>query len=72
MSDTNQQTQLSTLLSTLRRYWIVIVALLIFGSVLIAGSPAWAAPVANPASETVPPGKSGMYLPWITLNSHPE
>jgi hypothetical protein len=69
MAHSNQPVQLSALIRTLRRYWIVLVALTIVGYALIAGAPAWAAPVSAPSQQTVPT-KSHMYLPWILLDSH--
>jgi len=57
-------------LRALRRYWIIMVALLIFGYVLIAGSPGWAVTASHASNKTVPPPKSMLYLPWILLESH--
>ena len=69
MTHSNRQVQLPALIHGLRRYWVIIAALLIFGSVLIAGSPAWAATVGNAPNQTVPV-KSHLYLPWILHNGN--
>jgi hypothetical protein len=58
-------------LQQMRRYWLVLVAILFFVFAMTTNAPAWAASVPGSANQTVPPGGTvppvDNYFPFIKL-----
>jgi uncharacterized repeat protein (TIGR01451 family) len=68
------RTSVRQILTTrLRRHWVLLLVTGFFGVVLLAGAPAWAAPVVRPLSQTVPrPTPTSVFAPVPTATPRPD
>lgn len=69
----DRQTAFQSLLRLCRRRWLPLLLTGFFGVVLLAGAPAWAAPVPRPPNQTVPrPTPTTEFDPVATATPRPD
>lgn len=68
----DRPTTIHQLVTRVRRHWLPLLLTGFFAAVLLAGSPAWAAPVARPLNQTVPrPTPTPVFAPIATATPVP-